>query len=220
MTNIVKLTPNNFTMMGTASKTLGITSPASMLIFFRMQCENCAAFDPVFRELAKKDTRVQYGILDIDVHTQVGQWSLQTSTPIKAVPFLVLYVNGRPHAKFGGTKNVASISSFLTKALNTQPTAPAQQFVAQTAPASRGGGAGGGGGGAGNMYGGGGGGNPRQGPTRKQYTPELGEAPSMKGIIKGYTGGGGVVEDEEDKMAMVPPNVIPYNQPWAEPENY
>jgi len=219
MATIVKLTPNDFTMLGTTNKTLGIRNPGSMLILYRMNCNNCATFEPIFRELAKKDPRIQYGVLDLDAYQQVAQWSNQTSTPIKHVPFLVLYINGRPHAKFSGTKNVASISSFLTKALDTQPSAPPQQFVAQTAPAARGGGSGGGGGG--NMYGGGGGGQPgRQPGARKQYMPELGEAPSMKGIIKGYTGGGGYVEEEEDVVARVPPNVIPYNQPWVEAENY
>ena len=67
-----------------------------------------------------------------------------------------------------------------------------------------------------NMYGGGyapprgGGGSYQQG---KSYMPEIGTAPSMKGVIKGYVADNNV-EDEDDSKLMVPDTVIPYNAPW------
>lgn len=211
--SITFLSEDNFVILGTRTKTMGINLQGNVLVFFKMTGDsNCGAFEPVFAKLSRQDPRVSYAILDVSQNKSVVAWSRETSTQITAVPMLILYVNGRPHAKFNGTKNTESIQNFITKALQATggAAAPQQQFMA--APSN---------------YPGAGGvrqsasaksAAPQAGRGAKMYTPDIGKAPSMKGIIKGGGGGGYAmgnnVEDDDEPRLMMPDNVVPHNAPW------
>lgn len=206
MSSITFLSSHQFVVIGTRQKTLGINLQGNILVFFKMQgCNNCSQFEPVFAQLSKQEGRVTCAIIDITQNRDVVLWSRSTSTPISAVPVLILYVNGRPRAKFSGTKNIPSIQAFITKALQADAVAaPQTPFMAHQqgpAPAQN------------NMYGGnyapGNGGGNFQG---KSYMPEIGSAPSMKGVIKGFVSGN--VEDDDDTRLLIPDTVIPHNTPW------
>jgi len=202
------LSAENFVVMGTKQKILGINAPGNVLVFFKMQKDNnCAEFEPVFASLARKEKRVSFAVLNISENREVVISSRETNTPITAVPVIILYINGRPHAKFNGTKNIPSIQNFITKALqvNMSTSAPAsrQQFM-PSVPS---------------------GGRVRQevdshqGGNGKAWVPDIGAAPSMKGIIKGAGGRSGYaqgmnVEDEDEPRLMIPDTVIPHNAPW------
>ena len=209
MSSIAFLASHNFVVIGTRQKTLGINLQGNVFVFFRMHgCDSCAQFEPIFAKLSEIEKRVTCAILDVTQCRDVVMWSRDTSTPITAVPVLILYINGRPHAKFNGTKNISSIQAFITKALQSNPSASTQQpfMPNQQVPQPS----------QHNIYGGnytpprGGGGSYQQG---KSYMPEIGTAPSMKGIIKGYAADNNV-EDDDDSKLMVPDTVIPYNAPW------
>jgi len=213
--SITFLTQDNFVILGTRTKTMGINIEGNVLVFFKMSGDgNCNQFEPVFAKLSRQDQRIGFAILDVTQNKNVVLWSRETSTPVVAVPMLILYVNGRPHAKFNGTKNTESIQNFITKALQAAGgggAAPQQQFmpgagsVRQASAAAQ---------------------RPPQGPSHgsgqhqagKPWVPDIGKAPSMKGIIKGagrggYAMGNNVEEDDEPKL-MMPDNVIPHNSPW------
>jgi len=211
MSNISFLSSEDFVVMGTKQKTLGITVPGNVLVFFKMQrCPNCKEFEPVFARLSAKENRVTHAVLDVTDNRDVILSSRETNTPIAAVPVIILYINGRPHAKFSGTKNIPSIQNFITKALQANTAAVAaprqQQFMPSTSAKS-------GGkvrqqGGQQQMPGGG-----------KAWVPDIGAAPSMKGIIKGAGGRSGYaqgmnVDDDEEPRLMIPDTVIPHNAPW------
>jgi thiol-disulfide isomerase/thioredoxin len=205
MSNISFLSSENFVVMGSRQKTLGISIPGNVLVFFKMQrCNNCAEFEPIFASLSKKENRVTHAILDVTDNRDVVISSRDTNTPIAAVPVIILYINGRPHAKFNGTKNIPSIQNFITKALQSNMSASAvpsrqQQFMPST------------------------GGKVRQevdqmGGNGKAWLPDIGTAPSMKGKIKGdgrsgYAQGANLEEDDEPRLSM-PDSVTPYNAPW------
>ena len=205
MSSINFLTSHHFVVLGTRQKTLGINVQGNVFVFFKMQgCDSCAQFEPIFAQLSRQEGRVNCAILDVTQNRDVVIWSRNTSTPITAVPVLILYINGRPHAKFNGTKNIPSIQGFITKALQTNPAATSQQqFMPHQPPPQH------------NMYGGNyataAPGAPA--PSGKSDMPEIGTTPSLKGIIKGYTTGHNVEEDEDSRLA-VPDTVIPYNVPW------
>lgn len=216
MSSITFLNSHNFVVVGTRQKTLGVNLQGNVLVFFKMQGDNnCALFDPVFAQLSRLEGRAVCAILDVTQNRDVVMWSRTTSTPITAVPVLILYIDGRPHAKFNGTKNIPSIQAFITKALQSTSTSASQQpfMPHEKAPSPSQG--------PSNMYGGGyaphqggGGGQGGQGfQAGKSYMPEIGTAPSMKGIIKGYVAGSNVEEDEDSRL-LVPDTVIPHNTPW------
>lgn len=211
MSSITFLNSHNFVVAGTRQKTLGINIQGNIFVFFKMDgCKNCAQFEPIFAQLAKQEDRVTCALLNITQNREVVMWARETSTPITSVPILILYVDGRPHAKFNGTKNIPSIRKFITNALSADSSrASQQQFMPQhQQPAAHNM--------SPNMYGGA---RPPQGGQAgsfapgKSYMPEIGSAPSMKGIIKGYAAGNNV-EDDEDARLVIPDTVIPHNTPW------
>lgn len=219
MAGIQQLNTHNFMILGRQTKTLGTNIPGNMLVLFKMtNCQNCATFEPIFVELANSDRRVSYGIANISNNTEIVKMSRETSTPIAAVPFLILYINGRPHAKFNGTKSVSNLQTFITKALQNIGSAPQpppgaqnQQFMGQST----------------NMYGGynvaktsygmvpghAGPTHPQQQQRENYWKPEIGNAPSMNGVIRGNMLGP-QVEDEDDNKLLIPDTVVPYNTPW------
>jgi hypothetical protein len=209
MSRISFLDKSNFVILGTRQKSLGINLQGNFLVFFKMAGDpNCAEFEPIFAKLSQTEKRVSHAILDVSQYKEIVIWSRETSTPITGVPLLILYVEGRPHAKFNGTKNVTSIQTFITKALGAgAQSQPNKQFMPSN-----------------NMYGAGGsspgysapgGMNHQQGNA---WEPDIGKAPSMKGIIKGYSKGGYAtgnnVEEEDEMKLKIPDSVIPWNTPW------
>lgn len=212
MPPIKSLTAKNFVITGNAQKTLCINVDGAFLVFFKMMgCENCKAFEPVFVNLSKQESRVMLAVVDLTSNKDIVQWSRQTSTPINAVPVLILYINGRPHAKFNGTKNIVSIQNFISKALEAATnTAPPAQFVSSQQPTAAMAAAppllAPSGGGGRNMYGG------AAPPSNKTYMPDLGTLPSLKGVVKGTPHG--FVEDEDEPHLITPDSVTPYNRPW------
>ncbi len=194
MSEIVFLRTDNFVFMGSDKKTLGINIPGLVLVFFKMNGDqNCNAFEPVFANLTRVERRISYGILDASSNKSLIQQSRNTTTPITAVPQLYLYVNGAPHSRFTGTKNVESLRSFINKALSLLEQPP------QT-----------------NIYGSG----PRPtSQTPKTYQPEV-RPPSLKGVLKGGApansgiGLPGFVEDDSKQKLLVPDTVVPWNTPW------
>lgn len=230
MSSISFLDSSNFVLIGNQNKSLGVNISGPLLVFFKMPSSPpCQEFEPTFAKLSGTDKRVSYGVIDVQRHKDVVLWSRNTSTPITGVPILILYLNGKPHAKFNGTKNIPSLQNFISQALQTV-SAPSGQKSFMPSGTGRGD----------NMYGGGapppmdpryqmagsqgqypGGASPPGGtPSPGKNMPEIGRAPSMKGVLKGagppagYSVGGNYVEDDDNPRLMVPDSVTPWNAPW------
>lgn len=191
--SIISLSTQNFRILGQKNKSLGINVQGNVLICFKMAGDpNCNAFDPTYAQFSREEKRVTLAVVDVKQCRDVIGMSRETTTPITAVPSLILYVNGKPHAKYNGSKNSVSLKGFITQALNSNaPPQKTQTFMPQA---------------------------PRQ-PTvhteEHSWTPELGNPPSLKGVIKGggYTTGNNVEEEEEMKL-MIPDQIVPHNRPW------
>lgn len=223
------LTSQNFSVVpGRNGRVLKISVPGNVLVFFKATvCPGCAEVEPIFSALAAKDHRVSYCMVNVDDYRDVILMARDTSTPIQTVPMLMLYCNQFPKARFTGAKNLPSIQSFLTKALqSTAPTGPVSQTAAMT---------------------------PMSTPTQfmqPQSIPQMG--PGMSGYYMGganpaqsrvyqpdFAAGGGPainmsrgrhsqatqqlqmnagqlggVEDDDDTSLLTPTTVIPHNTPW------
>lgn len=207
MSNLVYLNSNNFEIIGVKNKALGLRRiQEPMLVFFKMTgCDNCKKFEPIFISLTKTDNRISYGILNVSDSKDVVMWSRQTTTPITAVPTLIMYLGGQPYARYNGTTNIPSLRNFITETLKSgiQQRAP---------PMPQGGGMYDSVGGPANY-------SPQNNQqNKKTFMPEMGSAPSMKGAIKGYAS---TMEEDEDNRLRIPNTVTPWNTPWeAEINNY
>lgn len=136
MSNVLGLTSQNFSVApGRNGKILKISIPGNTLLFIKTNnCPGCQELEPVFISLASTDRRVNYAIINVDDYRDVVISARDTTTPIQSVPMLLLYCNQYPKAKFTGAKNVPSLQSFLTKALQPTPsTGPVSQTAAMNA---------------------------------------------------------------------------------------
>ncbi len=224
--SIVQLYPGNFSLVGRQRKTMNISLPGNVLVLYIMQdCRGCQAVEPIFHELSRVESRVKYAICNLTNARDIIAMSHQTKTQIQKVPHMILYIMGRPHARFRGEKNIPSLRNFIGRALTASTQQP-QEFVQQQ----------------GNMYGGGEGNyqqsashmtpqyqrqqmqqqGPGPGPGQgkdKFWMPELGKTPTMTGALRNAGGSTqyaylGTVDDEDEDKLLVPDQVIPHNEPW------
>nr|QBK85524.1 MAG: thioredoxin-like protein [Marseillevirus LCMAC101] len=227
--SITQLYPGNFKLVGRQRKTMNISLTGNVLVLYIMRdCRGCQAVEPIFRQLSSIEPRVKYAICDLTDARDIIAMSHQTKTQIQKVPYMILYCDCRPHARFKGEKNIPALRSFICKALAAAPAPPQQGFMQQQ----------------GNMYSGGGGegnynqqqiasqipaqyqrqqqiqGGPGQGQGNdKFWMPELGKTPTMTGALRGGTGNTqyaylGTVDDVDEEKLLMPDQVIPHNEPW------
>ena len=186
----------------------------------------------VYGKFVSADNRIAHGILDISTFPDIVRKARDTSTPITSIPLFIVYINGRPIAKFLGAANERVLSESLTEALKSVTPQggqgqrqPQGSSGARTGEYQQGGGGGGGwaaaapqpaprGGGGGNYVysappppgGGGGGGRP--------YVPDIGNDGPPRGALKGQ-GNMGAADMTDDNQLMMPDEIIPYNRPWT-----
>jgi thiol-disulfide isomerase/thioredoxin len=190
---------------------MNLNLAGNTLVFFKSeQCQGCAAFEPVFNQLSREDQRVTYATVDLSYHRNIVQMSKPTTTTIQKVPHLILYVQGRPHARFSGERNIKGLRDFLAGVMKTIPqypqhpqhSQPQQNQVSFIAPQN-------------NMYGG-------QSVTGHQTMAMPDIAPPRQAARMATGGGPSQAHpsmqnqcdpDDEDCMLM-PSHIIPHNMPW------
>jgi len=92
----------------------------TFVMFVTDNCPNCKAAMPVFYKLSNVQMRVTWAIANVGTYRQLIAMAKNTNTPIRAVPMLILYVNGRPHANYkGDNRSEDEINNFLNKVLSS-----------------------------------------------------------------------------------------------------
>ncbi len=200
--SVHQLSSNNFrVVMGPTKPILVLDKPGVVLVFFKMtNCPLCKNLEPVFFGLARGENGISYGILNLDRDRKVSNMSRDTSTPIKVVPTLIIYINGRPHAKPKGTNHtIQSLRSFISRVVSSQQAHPPQSSTSFMPPMSQSGGGRG-------YY------PQQQSHQNKYYMPELNTSKfSSKKHVQPQLGG---AEDEEEPKLETPNQVVPHNVPW------
>jgi hypothetical protein len=91
----------------------------SLILFYSKSCQYCPLLLEIFRRLPEKINGCLFGIINIQKNPKCISNSQSTNTPIKYVPYIVLYVNGVPMAVYGGDYEIQQICSFITDTINT-----------------------------------------------------------------------------------------------------
>jgi thiol-disulfide isomerase/thioredoxin len=118
MSQIQQLTVKDFTIYEhqDASKTrnlvISIKEPA-VLLYYSTACPYCQMFWPVFEQTAKNVPRFRYCALNADKYKNVAISSLTTTTPIRSVPYIVTYNNGKAMSVYTGPKKYDDFLDFL-----------------------------------------------------------------------------------------------------------
>jgi len=206
---MASLSSQHFQIVNVKGKNvLSLRLPGPFVVLFKMgSCSLCTTQAiPVINTLARDmNGNPKFGIIDVSQYRDIASSSLNSSTPIKSVPHIIFYFDGKPYALYKGAIDYESIHSFVSKILQnlsgpaSAMQAPVVQPQRNVADYSR-------------SFGNSpqGGGSTRGG--KKYYTPEMDVNPnSMRGIKGGTLPQH--MDDKDDKL-LVPEGVTPKNRPW------
>jgi len=120
-----RLTSDNFYVDdGKNGKLLCTTQKDLLFVFFYKgdgSCDACKAMMPSFQQLGKYVPEVKYAIINVDEQKDAIRKSLKTISPIKYVPYLILFVNNKPFLRYDGGKDLKDMINFLKDLLTRIP---------------------------------------------------------------------------------------------------
>jgi hypothetical protein len=89
----------------------------SLILFYSTKCGHCHELIPIFKSLPGTINNCQFGM--INVSSREGRPVLgmgkDTIAPIEFVPFILLYVNGRPFIRYNSSRDENTIRRFVVE---------------------------------------------------------------------------------------------------------
>ena len=102
----------------------------SLVMFYSTQCGYCKDLIPIFKRLPGTIGGCQFGMINVSTNKNVVAMAKQTVTPLKYVPYIVLYVNGKPFMAYQGPNDETEIRNFVVEV--AQKLQKKQQFTPET----------------------------------------------------------------------------------------
>ncbi len=90
----------------------------TLVLFYSTQCVYCQTLIPIFKKLPGTLGGCQFGICNVSKNKSCVMMSQNTIAPIKYVPYIVLYVDGRPFMRYNGPHNDQEIRRFVFEVAN------------------------------------------------------------------------------------------------------
>lgn len=92
----------------------------SVVMFSSRRCKHCEETYPIFTKLSTYDFKVpcSYNILLVEDNINVVISSQKSTSPVKATPHIIIYVNGRPSMAYTGDRDLKSMSAFFYEFLS------------------------------------------------------------------------------------------------------
>lgn len=117
MSGLLFLTTDDFQLVqGTKSKIMTHnTRGFSLILFYSTQCVHCKDLIPIFKQLPGKVGGCQFGMINISQNKQVIMMSRDTTASIEVVPYIILYINGKPYMRYQGPNKIEEISRFIVE---------------------------------------------------------------------------------------------------------
>lgn len=115
MSGLLFLTSEDFSInKGTKGKVLCTSIPGfSLILFYSTQCQHCQTLIPIFKKLPGTIGGCQFGMINVSANKSCVKMSSETIAPITYVPYIVLYVNGRPFMRYNGPHDSGEIKRFV-----------------------------------------------------------------------------------------------------------
>ena len=117
---ILFLTNNDFKLQKNNNQpNLCTTIPGfSLLYFYSTQCVYCQTLIPLYKKLPSMVQGCQFGMINISNNKQLVYRSQSTTTVLKYVPYIVLYVHGKPFMRYDGPHKLNEIRRFILEVHN------------------------------------------------------------------------------------------------------
>jgi thioredoxin-like negative regulator of GroEL len=115
MTGLLFLQSNDFRLVNGLKGTIMVTQlkGISIVVFYSSQCIHCKKLLPLFKNLSSKIQGCQFGIVNVGNSKECILLSRSTKNPINVVPYIILYINGRPYMRYQGPHTETDIANFI-----------------------------------------------------------------------------------------------------------
>ena len=90
----------------------------SLILFYSTNCPHCHNLIPIFKNLPGTIGGCQFGMINVSQNRQCVELSRQTIAPIKFVPYILLYFQGKPIMIYKGPANSEEIRRFIVEVAN------------------------------------------------------------------------------------------------------
>jgi thiol-disulfide isomerase/thioredoxin len=85
----------------------------SLIFYYSTECPHCQSFIPEFKKLPGRIGGCQFGMVNINKNIKLIKLSQNTIAPIQFVPYIMLYVDGKPFIRYDGEHNLDMIMDFI-----------------------------------------------------------------------------------------------------------
>ena len=85
----------------------------SLILFYSIKCQHCQILIPIFKNLPGTIGGCQFGMMNVSANKQCIKMSKETIAPITYVPYLVLYIGGKPFMRYHGPHDINEIRRFI-----------------------------------------------------------------------------------------------------------
>jgi hypothetical protein len=90
----------------------------SLILFYSTSCAFCKDLVPIFKKLPGSINGCQFGMINVGRCRNLVEMSQTTVAPIKYVPYIVLYINGKPFMVYKGPHSDTEIRNFVVEVAN------------------------------------------------------------------------------------------------------
>lgn len=85
----------------------------SLILFYSTQCQHCQSLIPIFKSLPGTIGGCQFGMINVSHNKNCIMMSRNSIAPIEVVPYIILFINGKPYMRYQGPHNSQEISRFI-----------------------------------------------------------------------------------------------------------
>lgn len=120
MSNLLFLTADDFELRkGTKGNIVCHDIPGySLVLFYSTQCKYCKELIPVFKQLPGSISGCQFGMINVSKNKNIVHMSRNSIAPIEYVPYVILFINGKPSMRYDGPADVQTIQKFVIDVSN------------------------------------------------------------------------------------------------------
>ena len=90
----------------------------SLILFYSTQCSHCQQLIPIFKGLPGTIGGCQFGMINVSSNKKCVNMSRDTIAPISYVPYIVLYIQGKPFMRYNGPHESSEIRRFVIEVAN------------------------------------------------------------------------------------------------------
>ena len=90
----------------------------SLILFYSTRCGHCKTLIPIFKRLPGTIGGCQFGMINVSSNKKCVRMSQNTIAPIKYVPYIILYIQGKPFMRYNGPHDGAEIRRFVIEVAN------------------------------------------------------------------------------------------------------